>query len=252
MSRMVWFIPIFIIGLLASAAPTAAGVEDVVTIDLTGSSITACNFSPGLVEGYLVVVATNIGGGIENPSGTPLPFTVTFSSGATSAVYNLSLAADDLLPFGISLGNTYIPSATVTVSTPNASANITVICDIPEEGENTTPVVPSDGRINMGRGDLINAIYNTRDDSGQPALGVWAIDADSKGIYTGRFAYELFEPYLDAPPSENTRLAVVGQTTLYALTSGEFQVVVGPDDEGKTYTTVFSGLPVRGAYQPKP
>ncbi len=252
MSRMVWFIPIFIMGLLVSAIPTAAAVEDVVTIDLSGSSITACNFSPGLVEGYLVVVATNIGGMVENPSGTPLPFTITFSSGTTSAVYNLSLASDDLLPFGISLGNTYIPSATVTVSTPNASASITVICDIPEEGGGSTPSIPSDGRINMGRGDLINAVYNTRDDSGQPALGVWAINADSKGVYTGRFAYELFEPYLDTPPSENTRLGMVGQTTLYALTSGEFQVVVGPDDEGKTYTTVFSTLPVRGAYQPKP
>lgn len=255
MSRIVWALPLFLLSWFAFTMPTNAEGENIAVIDLSRSSITACNATPGVIEGFLVIVAYNASGEVENPPGAQMPFYVSFISGGTTDAQSHSAATDLVWPFSVSLGNyhrPYIKNVTINVRSPRsgASASINVVCDIPdEEGEE---VVIPDERVNLGGGDLINAVYNTSDDDGVPALGVWTVDTSSNGIFSGYFAYALFEPYLDNPPAQNTRLGMVGQTTLYALTTGEFQIVIGPDAEGKTYTTVFNGLPMRDAYQPIP
>jgi hypothetical protein len=99
-----------------------------------------------------------------------------------------------------------------------------------------------DGRLNPNAGDLLDVLYMGTDESGMPSIDVYQVDGDS-GIYIGEFTYELFEPYLDAAPETNTELGTVDKATLYALTSGEFQINIGPDAEGKYGIVIFSGLP---------
>jgi len=67
-------------------------------------------------------------------------------------------------------------------------------------------------------------------------------------VFEGSFGYELFEPYLDNPPAVNTFLGRVNYSRLYALTSGEFQIIVDDPLEAKTYTTVFSAFPISAIY----
>ena len=235
---------LFIIALPVGATPSR-GINEVTRIEITNAALVACNFSPGLVQGHLSVVAYNVSNIVENPPGTPLQFTITFSSGANSEAFNLSLDSDDVLPYGILLSPTPITDATIAVTGGTGSDSVTYACDT---GESSEP----DSRLNPGAGDLINALYNGTDDAGQPIISVWEIQSDSSGSYVGSFAYATFEPYIDATPSENTLLDTVGKTRLYALMTGEFQLVVGPDIEGKTFTTVFTGLPAQGVYWPNP
>lgn len=100
----------------------------------------------------------------------------------------------------------------------------------------------TDGRLNPNAGDLLNVLYRGTDDSGNPVIDVYDVDGTT-GIYIGEFEYELFEPYLDEAPETNTELGSVDQATLYALTTGEFQINIGPDIEGKYGIIVFNRLP---------
>jgi len=229
----------------AAAAPSR-DISAVVRIDIANPVLVACNYSPGLIQGHLSVVAYNASNGIENPSGTPLPFTLTFSSGGQNESFNVSLSSDEVLPYGISFGNQLLSSVTITVSGGSASSSITYTCDT-----GTSSTQP-DSRLNLGAGDLINALYNTTDSAGQPTISVWEVQPDSSGSYIDSFDYSIFAPYFESAPTVNTLLDTINKTSLYALTTGEFQLVVGPDAEGKHYTTVFSGLPALHVYYPIP
>jgi hypothetical protein len=103
----------------------------------------------------------------------------------------------------------------------------------------------SDGRLNRFHGDLISVLYRGTV-GGQPAIAVYGLDDESNGLLEGYFTLDDIAPYADSPPAENTAIRTIDQSTLYALTSGEFQINIGPDDEGKLYTVIFGGLPVAG------
>jgi hypothetical protein len=238
------------LGLLVFLAfPALAAVGDVTTVDLSGSSFVRCNLTPGFIEGRLNVVARNASNDVENSAGLPMTFSLTGNSLANSVTesFNLTLSSTDVLPYGIKLGSAELTTVTITVTVGSASASVTYDC--PPTPRPAPPAQPTDGRLNLDSGDLINVVYQGADGNGQPILTVWAVDTDSRGVYVGAFENALFAPYLEAAPAKNTLLGRIGQTSLYALTTGEFQVVVGPDAEGKTYTTVLVGLPVRRVYR---
>jgi len=87
-----------------------------------------------------------------------------------------------------------------------------------------------DGRINTEPWGRV-AIYCDGDQ-----FTVYGIDDDGVG-------YFLFEMDFNAPPTApaaNTLVKNVGDVWLFRLTTGEWEIMRGPDSEGKMYAFVFS------------
>ena len=105
-----------------------------------------------------------------------------------------------------------------------------------------------DDRLNAGYGDLVDALYARVGADGQWEIHIYSIDENSTGTLAGKFIYEDFAPYLDNPPAQNTRIGQVSHSTLYSLTTGEFQIDIVSPTEPKTYLIIFSGMPPRNIY----
>lgn len=222
-----------LIGLPAAAQTRAIGLT---SIEITNPVLINCDSVTGIIVVQAVVTAYDSGGGVINSAGNPVAFTLTFSTNAGASVVNGTISNDPT-----TIAALFTPPLTGTVLLTASSGSVTSAPVAFNCGG--TPIVLPDGRLNWGSGDLVNALYRTYDDSGSPAISVWEIQAGNKGIYIGTFTYALIQPYLSAPPVANIELARIGSTSLYALSSGEFQLVVGPDAQGKYYSTLFSGLP---------
>lgn len=202
-----------------------------------------------IIEGTMVLTVLDSNGNIVDVSGTS-DLTITFFSltSPSSAVANTFTVNASLLTsvsFGVSLPGVDVGNVEVVVrltADPSVQSPILRI----DCGTLSYDIIAtqgsSDGRLNPNAGDLINVLYRGTDEAGNPAIDVYRVDGD-KGVYLGQFEYVLFEPYIGAPPAVNRRLAAIDKATLYALTSGEFQVNVGPDAEGKYGIVIFSGLP---------
>lgn len=92
------------------------------------------------------------------------------------------------------------------------------------------------------------SIHLGNDDNGNPSLDVYGINDDGEGYYQFSITQDLLAPYADNPPTQNTELASADNVTLYMLTTGEYQLNIGPDDEGKVRVIVFEGLPPTNVY----
>ena len=125
------------------------------------------------------------------------------------------------------------------------SNGVRIWCDGRVEFLGTAATTP---RLNYQNGDLIDALYVSTGSDGMGAIAVYAIDSNSTGRVAGVFEYSLFAPYLEMPPAENTLLGQIDYASLYALTTGEFQIVISDPVESKSYTTVFSAFPVSNSY----
>jgi hypothetical protein len=106
-----------------------------------------------------------------------------------------------------------------------------------------------DDRINYQHGDLFAAAYVREDSAGMPALHIYCIDGSSRG-YLGLVVEN--GAMAGASPTENIMIAQTNQcavpVAVYRLSSGEYQMNIGPDDEGKTYVTIWSGMPITNLY----
>lgn len=103
-----------------------------------------------------------------------------------------------------------------------------------------------DDRINWKHGDGYAVLYAQKDDKGNPTLHLYCIDAKGNGYLGEILTQEMFDK-APAKPPVNTK---VGETSacrvpikFYVLTSGEYQVNIGPNYEGKVDVVVFTGLP---------
>jgi len=92
------------------------------------------------------------------------------------------------------------------------------------------------------------AIYNSQDDDGNPSLDVYGIDDEGEGYYAFTITEADLAPFADNPPEENTEIMTVGNVALYVLTTGEYQLNIGPDEEGKVRVVIFNGLPPTNVY----
>lgn len=75
-------------------------------------------------------------------------------------------------------------------------------------------------------------------------IDIWHLDANGVGqplLYISR--EQLWA--LPALPAENLLIATSpdGMVNVYKLTTGEYQVNIGPLEDGKVYTTIFDGIP---------
>jgi hypothetical protein len=112
-----------------------------------------------------------------------------------------------------------------------------------------TPQKGLDTRINYQIGDLISVLYPSVDSEGNPTIQVYDVESDGRGTYVGTYSYDLFTPYLNVRPETSVELDRIGKTSLYALTTGEFQINIGPDIEGKVVSVIFRGLPPVEVYK---
>lgn len=91
------------------------------------------------------------------------------------------------------------------------------------------------------------ALYTPTFEDGRCALDIFYIDIQSG---RGFRAIRLFSNQLAVVPDfpETNLLLAVSRNrliNLYKLSSGEYQINVGPDAEGKVYVTRFRGCPAR-------
>lgn len=226
------------LAMIASLGVSAQGAS---RLELTATAFIRC--SGTIIEGSFGVDAVDAGGGIINAT-APISATV-------SAVSNVGGFASDTWSYRSGSSVTFaftfpadIAYADIRVSAEGATSDLYRFgCDgtITRFGGSQG----ADARINRFHGDLTSALYAAYDSDGNPTIRVYDIAADSTGMLRGDYAYELFEPYLTNPPAVNTVLGTLGKTKLIALTTGQFQINVGPDAEGKIHEIVWDGLPPR-------
>jgi hypothetical protein len=131
----------------------------------------------------------------------------------------------------ISSGNTitvtstfYNSSGFIGVS-PVAIATTTANCD----------GIIDDGRINLQAWS--KAIAYCSEEKG---ITIYQVNKESKvGLVMHITAAELAA--LPAKPASNLLIKTVGNVSLYKLTTGEYQMNVGPDSEGKTQVFTWRG-----------
>lgn len=102
------------------------------------------------------------------------------------------------------------------------------------------PFNPQDGRLNPDAGATA-AFYAPPDGS----LQVYGVDAQSHG-YPAIYVSPEEVAALPAAPEANLKIAESddGKIALYKLTTGEYQLNVGPDFEGKVFVYIFAGDPL--------
>jgi hypothetical protein len=103
-----------------------------------------------------------------------------------------------------------------------------------------------DDRLNWKHGDDYAVLYARNDAQGNPILHIYCIDEKGNGSLGYILTQEMFDR-APAKPSSNTK---VGETDacrvpvkFYVLTTGEYQINIGPNAEGKVEVIVFTGLP---------
>lgn len=112
--------------------------------------------------------------------------------------------------------------------------------DEPVSGE---PGRPNDDRANWTFGDLESVMYLRTDENGQPAVHLYCVEDGSVGVI-GLVVTEEDLKGFSQFPSENTlvKSSDVCKVSFYILTTGEYQVTIGPDALGKIYAIVGTGL----------
>lgn len=232
-----------LIALVVCVLPASAA-NGVGAITITGGSLLQC--TGGIIEAAYSITATNEGGStlasvavtqqFTLSNGTVLPLAATLTTGSSHTIYLAGAGSVN-----------YVEIVLVAAADPSVTSNTARIwCDGTVELSGSSK--GGDGRINWSNGDLINALYATRDAAGRGTVTVYLIDSKSMGTKIGTFEYDLFAPYLETPPAENTFLGQVSYSRLYAITSGEFQIIIDDPVEKKTYTTIFSAFPITNVY----
>ncbi len=103
------------------------------------------------------------------------------------------------------------------------------------------PAYVLDGRLNPLMGDGLAVAYPGVDDSGTQALNLYCVDT------FGGVSFAMQVTADDLPeeiPAQNTlvKASETCNVAFYALSSGEYQLNIGPDFEGKVYELIFTGL----------
>lgn len=245
MKNRLYLLPILLAVLMFAAAITPAQAT-VARVGITGGALLQC--TGNVIEGTYTAVAYDASGSVVGSFGAT-EFYLTTNGGVAPQSATLSSGAARRFYLAIGTGNVvYAEAYVVPTSNPSIrSETVRIYCDGRIEIFGLA-AGRTDDRMNYANGDLINVLYPTFDSAGKGGVSVYSLDANSVGLLEGRFAYALFEPYLGNPPAVNTFIARIDYSSLYALTTGEFQIVVDDPLEPKTYTTIFSAFPVGNIY----
>ena len=125
------------------------------------------------------------------------------------------------------------------------AVHINTTCTTPDPNANPNDPPPT---LNIGLGSHTAALFINDDADGNPRLDIYDVDANSNGSYLMDVTQDDIAPYIGNPPATNTLIESAGFAALYVLTTGEFQLNIGPDDEGKTYVIIFDDIPPSTIY----
>lgn len=161
----------------------------------------------------------------------------TLASGATSP-FLVDFSGTAGLLSGLGFSEADFAGTSLTVKTS--------LCDL--EVRFGGAAVPSDGRLNFGLGDWQAVIYG-EDGAGNPAIHIYGVNGDSEGYIVLALTAAQLEA-LPKNPSENLLIAAVNDraVAVYLLTTGEYQINIGPDSAGNVEVLVFTGLPASNLY----
>lgn len=201
---------------------------DTVTVDLTVTGGTPVSgsfqimvFPPGVVAGP-----------------TPMPGSLSYTMPATRLYGDVAVyIIPD--PSGLSFDFTF-------TCTPSTLSPISL-------GEElATGISPPPGINTGGASALIVPITATGEEAHGDYVGLsfWGINEQGDGY----FAFYVSKEMLDALPENpevNLEIARTdnGQIVFYKLTTGEYQVNIGPDSEGKVQVVIFDGIPPTNVYR---
>lgn len=239
-----------------------------ISISQAASSLTSISFSSITVHnnncalGTAVYEVSVVVTGVANGGNFTLVEHFGGSGGPRTATTNL---VDAQLGAPINLGNTgnatgwtapndkpqvYVEATAngVTVTTPVieidcATGTYTIL------SSGAAAQRPPDDRLNWRAGDNDAAVYVRSDDAGNPAIHIYCIEDDSKG-QLGLIVTEDALAGIDASPTVNELVAESSTcaVSFYVLTSGEYQINIGPDSEGKSTILIFEGLTAGNLY----
>ena len=231
--------PFILVCFMLLAGMSVVSAQDAASLEVTSPQFIWCNGT--VIEGSFGLTIMDSSGGVINGSSGVSATLYGFSDAGGSASSTWSYVAGVSVTFAfnfpstVSYADLFVQSGAARSDTYRFSCDGTVTRFGGGGG--------ADARLNRLHGDLISALYAASDSNGKPTIRVYDINADSTGLLRGDYAYALFEPYINNPPSTNTKLATLGRTTLIALTTGEFQINVGPDVEGKIHEVILNGIP---------
>jgi len=101
--------------------------------------------------------------------------------------------------------------------------------------------------INMGYGDSLVVLANGMDAQGSPDVEVWCLDPQGWASAIGIMIDKASLAALPAFPAANTTIdknnSCLVPVGAYVLTTGEYQVTIGPDADGVVNQIIFTGLP---------
>jgi hypothetical protein len=104
------------------------------------------------------------------------------------------------------------------------------------------------GHINCDHGDEYAQVLNRSDSAGKPDLQVWCVSAAGQGSLGGVITQADLKD-IPATPSTNTLVKTINcrvPVTFWVLTTGEYQINIGPNAKGNTIAMVFTGFPPTG------
>ncbi len=224
-----------IVALFFPARPALAGdCGTVASGTLTGAGST--NFGPFTADAgsTLFVVVTNTSTVTINYS-----IIATLNGFPAPLVNNGSVNAGETEAASAGLSAPVSGSGIVTIDGGSLNYSAVVVC--PGQAAPSIPAI-TDGRLLTTI--TVGAVYADED-----GVTVYAIDDKSVGKLALFVSAEELEA-LPENPDENLLVAQSedGKFTLYKLTTGEYQVNMGPDAEGKTQVIIFDALPPKKVY----
>lgn len=106
------------------------------------------------------------------------------------------------------------------------------------------PIYQSEDNVQFNDSDLAVSLFKIENEDGTTALDFYDMTNNaSQGEFLFSLTPDILAPFIGNPPAENTALFEGGHLGVYVLTTGEIQVNVGPDSEGKIHVKIFDALP---------
>lgn len=122
-------------------------------------------------------------------------------------------------------------------------------------GEVVHTVGYSGDPINIGYGDNLVVLARGTDAQGSPDVEVWCLDPQGYASTIGMILSKASLSVLPVNPSANTLIdqnnSCLVPISAYLLTTGEYQVTIGPDTAGVVNRVVFTGLSASGVHAVK-
>ena len=99
--------------------------------------------------------------------------------------------------------------------------------------------------LNNGVGTLQAQLFEGRDDNGEAAINIYEVNNDGDGSFAFQITQDEIAPYVNQPPANNTEIlaSASGKVVFYVLDTGEFQINIGPDENGDVFVLIFDALP---------